>query len=62
MKFYLSSSYRIDTEESRLKEMTSNGNKHVAFIHNALDYGCDLERRNKSVTMSISDLENWVLG
>ncbi|MET3548290.1 dipeptidase E [Paenibacillus favisporus] len=57
MKYYLSSSYKIGTEEVKLKEMTANGNKHVAFIHNALDYVTDLERRNKSVAMNISDLE-----
>ncbi|MCJ8012216.1 peptidase E [Paenibacillus sp. KQZ6P-2] len=57
MKFFLSSSYKIGTEELRLKEMTANGNKHVAFIHNALDYATDLERRNKSVALNISDLE-----
>lgn len=57
MKYYLSSSYKIGTEEVKLKEMTANGNKHVAFIYNALDYVTDLERRNKSVAMNISDLE-----
>ena len=57
MNFFLSSSFNFGTEELKLKEMTAKGNKHVAFIHNALDFATDLERRNKSDAMNISDLE-----
>jgi dipeptidase E len=56
MKFYLSS-HKIGNEELRLKEMTKNGNKKVAYIHNALDFTTDLERRKNSDAADISDLE-----
>ncbi|OZU87592.1 hypothetical protein CIL03_16005 [Virgibacillus indicus] len=56
MKFYLSS-FKIGSEEQKLKEITKNGNKKVAYINNALDFATDLERRNKSDAMDISDLE-----
>lgn len=57
MKFYLSS-FKIGDEERKLKEITKNGNKKVAYIHNALDFATDLERRNKSDAMDVSDLES----
>jgi dipeptidase E len=56
MKFYLSS-FKIGNEERKLSDMTRNGNKKVAFINNALDFATDLDRRNKSDQMDISDLE-----
>jgi dipeptidase E len=56
MKFYLSS-HKIGNEELRLKEMMKNGNKKVAYIHNALDFTTDLERRKNSDAADISDLE-----
>jgi dipeptidase E len=56
MKFYLSS-FKIGNEESKLIEMTKNGNKKVAYIHNALDFATDLERRKNSDAADISDLE-----
>lgn len=56
MKFYLSS-FKMGNEECKLKELTKNGNKKVAYIHNALDFTTDLERRKRSDDMDISDLE-----
>jgi len=56
MKFYLSS-FKIGNDQSKLQDMTDGGNKRVAFIHNALDFATDLERRNKSDATDISDLE-----
>jgi dipeptidase E len=56
MKFYLSS-FKIGVEEQKLKELTKNGNRKVAYIHNALDFSTDLERRNKSDAMDVSNLE-----
>lgn len=56
MKFYLSS-FKIGSEGQKLKEITKNGNKKVAYINNALDFATDLERRNKSDATDISDLE-----
>lgn len=56
MKFYLSSS-KIGNEEQRLIEITKNGNKKVAYINNALDFATDLERKNKSDSMDVSELE-----
>lgn len=56
MKLYLSS-FKIGNKEQKLKEITKNGNKKVAYINNALDFATDLERRNKSDAVDISDLE-----
>jgi dipeptidase E len=56
MKFYLSS-FKTGNEEFKLKEMTKNGNRNVAYIHNALDFTTDLERRNKSDARDVLDLE-----
>lgn len=56
MKLYLSS-YKIGNEEEKLKEMTKNGNRKVAYINNALDFATDLERKNNSDTLDKLDLE-----
>src|SRR5690625_2214088 len=56
MKFYLSS-FKIGSSEQKLKEITTNGNKRVAYINNALDSATDIERRNKSEEIDISDLK-----
>ncbi|MEM5015535.1 Type 1 glutamine amidotransferase-like domain-containing protein [Metabacillus indicus] len=56
MKFYLSSS-KIGNEEQKLIDITKNGNKKVAYINNALDFATDLERKNKSDSMDISELQ-----
>lgn len=56
MKFYLSS-YKIGNEEQKLIDITKNGNKKVAYINNALDFATDLERKNKSDEMDVSDLK-----
>lgn len=55
MKFYLSS-YKIGNEERKLMEIAKNGNKKVAYINNALDFATDLERKNKSDAIDVSDL------
>jgi len=56
MKFYLSS-FRTGNETDRLKELTSTGNKKVAFITNAMDDLDDLEFRKKIEGNDKSDLE-----
>lgn len=56
MKFYLSS-FKIGSEEQKLKEITKNGNRKVAYINNALDFATDLERKSKSDAMDVLDLE-----
>lgn len=56
MKFYLSS-FKIGNEEKKLKELTENGNKKIAYINNALDFAADLERKNKSDAADIADLQ-----
>lgn len=44
-------------KDKNSRKSQKNGNKKVAFINNALDFATDLERRNKSDTTDISDLE-----
>lgn len=57
MKFYLSS-FKIGNEVHKLKKITQNGNKRVAYISNALDdFSIDLERRKRIEVNDISDLE-----
>jgi dipeptidase E len=56
MKFYLSS-FKIGNEERKLMEIARNGNKKAAYINNALDFATDLERKNKSDAMDVSDLQ-----
>jgi dipeptidase E len=56
MKYYLSS-FKIGNEPIKLKQITEDGNKKVAFINNALDFSTDLERRNKSDAMDINELQ-----
>ena len=56
MKFYLSS-FKVGNHENKLKEMTANGNKKVAFINNVLDFASDLDRRDKSDKSDIYDLQ-----
>ena len=56
MNFYLSS-FKIGNEEQKLIEITKNGNKKVAYINNALDFATDLERKNKSDAIDVSDLQ-----
>lgn len=56
MKFYLSS-FKIGNEETKLIELTENGNKKVAYINNALDFATDLERKNKSDVADVSELQ-----
>lgn len=56
MKFYLSS-FKLGNEEQKLKELTKNGNNRLAYIHNAMDHATDLERRNKSEALDITDLQ-----
>lgn len=56
MKFYLSS-FKIGNEGEKLKEITKKGNKKVAYINNALDCKTDLEKKQQSDAMEISDLE-----
>jgi len=56
MKFYLSS-FKIGNEVQRLKEITKNSNKRVAYINNALDFATDLKRKSKSDHADMADLE-----
>ncbi|MDY0406365.1 Type 1 glutamine amidotransferase-like domain-containing protein [Virgibacillus sp. 179-BFC.A HS] len=56
MKLYLSS-FKLGNEEQKLKELTKNGNNRLAYIHNAMDHATDLERRNKSEALDITDLQ-----
>lgn len=56
MKFYLSS-FKIGNEEQKLIDITESGNKKLAYINNALDFATDLERKNKSDAMDVSDLQ-----
>lgn len=56
MNFYLSS-FKIGNEEQKLIEITKNGNRKVAYINNALDFATDLERKNKSDAIDVSDLQ-----
>lgn len=56
MKFYLSS-FRIGNEAHKLKQLSQNGNKRVAYISNAIDYLDDQEFRNEIENNDISDLQ-----
>jgi dipeptidase E len=55
MKFYLSS-YKLGNEVEKLKALTANSNKKVAYIPNALDYSTDSERRKQSEINDITSL------
>ena len=56
MNFYLSS-FKIGNEEQKLIEIAKNGNRKVAYINNALDFATDFERKNKSDSIDVSDLQ-----
>jgi len=57
MKYYLSS-LRVGNEAAKLKQMTENGNKKVAYIPNAVDYIADLEKRRQSDAANMAELES----
>jgi dipeptidase E len=56
MKFYLSP-HKIGNGLKELKSLIPKKNKSLAFIPNALDYTCDLMRRQKSEQGDIDELE-----
>jgi len=56
MRFYLSS-YKIGSEKKKLKSLAPKNNKTLAYIPNALDYTCDIPRRQKSEQGDIDELE-----
>ena len=54
MKLYLSS-YRLGDETDKLVSMVPE-NKKAAVIFNALDFSCDLERKQSTINREINDL------
>jgi dipeptidase E len=56
MKFYLSS-YKIGNEIDKLKQLTKNWNKKIAYISNALDWAENTEKANEHRKEDISLLE-----
>ncbi|GAA0437975.1 hypothetical protein GCM10008983_13620 [Lentibacillus halophilus] len=56
MNFYLSSQ-DVGREEQKLKDMTKDGNRRVAFINNAMDFMTDINQKNQSDARNAADLE-----
>lgn len=54
MKLYLSS-YRLGNKSDKLASMVQE-NRRAAVIFNALDFSCDLERKQSTISREIQDL------
>ena len=60
MKLYLSS-YRLGNEADKLVSMVQE-NRRTAVIFNALDFSCDLERKQSTINRELNDLAELGLG